>query len=166
MEGRKFGFGLAAGLLFALAVVSGAGGFGASYSWIGSLSPAHQSASPATTTTYAAATTTATAVMSSTTGQPSSYNNGASNNGTGDVPQGGGSITTTTTGTSTASQKDLVVLAAVLTPLSGASKVNSIAQQPALSNAFLLIPVLAAFLVGALAYRVSNRSNRDSEDSA
>ncbi len=166
MEGRRFGFGLAAGLLFALAVVSGAGGFGASYSWIGSLSPAHQGASPATTTTYAAATTTATAVMSSTTGPPY-YDVNGNTNGTSNVPQGGGSVTTTTTsGTSTVPQKDIQAMAAVLTPLSGASRVNSIAQQPALSNAFLLIPVFAAFLVGALVYRVSNGSNRESEESA
>ncbi len=165
MEGRRFGFGLAAGLLFALAIVSAAGGFGASYSWTGSLSPVHQSASPATTTTFGAATTTATAVMSTTTGPPI-YDVSGNTNGTSNAPQSGGSTTTTTSGTSTVPQKDLQAFAAVLTPLSGASRVNSIARQPALSSAFLLIPILVAFLIGALAYRVSNRSNSKSEGSA
>jgi hypothetical protein len=38
------------------------------------------------------------------------------------------------------------------------SRVENIAQQPLLSNAVILVPVLVAFLLGAFLYRLSVRN--------
>jgi hypothetical protein len=165
MEGKRFGVGLAAGLLVALAVVTIAGGLGTTPVSV-LLAPkgivGGTSASPTTTATlYATATT----VLSSGSTSISSATSGAS------IPQtvSGNEtfgVTSTVSGT-TASKSSSTAPSlsnAVGTPSSTAtgpsysSRVDSIANQPLLSNAVILVPVLIAFLLGAFLYRVSTRS--------
>jgi uncharacterized membrane protein YcaP (DUF421 family) len=44
--------------------------------------------------------------------------------------------------------------------------VGSIAQQPILTNAFIFLPVLIAFLLGAVLYRVSVKGRAENPEPA
>jgi len=146
MDGKRFGVGLAAGLLLGLAVVVASAGFGTG-SLYGSLSSSGR---------YSAATSTVSSTLTeaatTTTAQPS-YPNG------GIVPPTGknvteGVVTTMTEALNTfGNSSNSAGLASSLSSLS--SNVATIPHQPLLSNAVVFIPVFVAFLLGAVLYRVS-----------
>jgi hypothetical protein len=145
MDGKRFGVGLAAGLFVGLAIVVGSGGVGASPSIFAALTPA-QAGSVASTTTAATATSTA----SSSTTTPPDYSTGGLN--------GLNSTVTTTSASTTGSQKILFGLVGV------SSGLSSISTQPPASNAIIFVPVLVAFLLGAIIYRASNRNKEEPSD--
>jgi len=190
MEGKRFGIGLAAGILLALAVVTVSGGLGSTPSALF----APSAASPSSTTTVAntaVATTTSTISMTTipqtstyTVSSTSTTSGGSESSLNSNVTYSASPASTTVTSTvssvsSTANNSNQASLSVVtsttsttpyyvVTP-SGTSKPSqlaSIARQPVVSNAEILAPVLIAFLLGAFLYRVTarerERSSRDS----
>ena len=179
MEGKRFGIGLAAGVLLALALVAVSGGLG-STPLTASFGPA-KSVSPASSTTL----TTATVTMSATTTVPQTVTSAAlttsTTSGTPEAsltsnvtyPYSVSSSSTTLTstvssvtntasnsspGSQTATTNTNGTLYNMITPSgTGTNKptrLASIAQQPIVSNAEVFAPVLVAFLLGAFLYRI------------
>jgi hypothetical protein len=148
MEGKRFGVGLVAGLLFALVIVTASSGF--TFGLIGSPFPSPYGG---TASSLKSASTSTTA----TTSQPASPPTQSTQNAT--FAGSGHSTTTTTTSSSPA--------AADLGPANGAklsSHVDNIAQQPILTNAIIFLPVLFAFLLGAVIYRASIKREGNLKD--
>ncbi len=145
MEGKRFGFGLAVGLLLGVAIITASGGLGA-------LSPGvpqyYNFSKGATTTTY----TGTTAVTSS---QPI------------DAAVGHQTTTTTIAASQTipgnSSNTGLNGMSSGVTTPAYSSRVESIPHQPLLIDALVFVPVLVAFLLGAVLYRASYR-NREHPD--
>ena len=148
MEGRRFGIGIAAGLLLGFAVLTASGGLAAFSS---GTSPASSSFNgpPAATTTASQAVTTATLpkTATSTGGQP--------------AYAGGSSVTTTSTSplSPSSSGSDERGLASTTTPVYS-SRVQSIAHQPVLTDALVFVPALLALVLGAVIYKASVRSRQ------
>jgi hypothetical protein len=149
MEGKRFGFGLAAGLLLGLAVIVASAGFGTGslYGTFGSLS---SSQSPATAVTTASSTTVT--QVATTSAQPNTTGSGNSTT----PPQ---SIVTTTQGSNTFGNSAGNAVNKGLSSLS--SNVNSISNQPLVSNAVIFVPVFVAFLLGAAIYRASRQPDEE-----
>ena len=144
MEGKRFGAGLAAGLLLGLVIVTASSGFAFGLNG----SPLSNPFGGAVSSVKSAVTTST--ATSSQPGSPLQNTQNATLNGA-------GRTTTTTTTSSSPAVADL-------SPANGvkfSSHVDSIAQQPVLTNAFILLPVLFAFLLGAVIYRASMK--RDGE---
>jgi hypothetical protein len=138
MEGKRFGAGLVAGLLLGLVIVTASSGF--AFGLYGSFtSNAGVGLAPSTT---AKSTTTASS-------QPQYALNST-------LASNGRSTTTTTTG-SPPSGADYATLNAPVY----SSHVANIAQQPVLTNAIIFLPVLVAFLLGAVLYRASMKRGGD-----
>ena len=179
MEGKRFGIGLAAGVLLALALVAVSGGLGSTP--LTASFGAARSVSPASTTTIATATFT----MSATTTVPQTVSSTPlTTSTTSGIPEGSftsnvtspysfssssttvtstvSSVTNTANNSSTGSQTAATntngILYNVITPSgTGTNKptrLASIAQQPIVSNAEVFAPVLVAFLLGAFLYRI------------
>jgi hypothetical protein len=157
MEGNRFGLGLIVGLLVALAVVAATGGFG-SLSGTASLSPAGRAN---VQSTVLSAVTTATESMSSTSSLRAATTSGSSSFSIPENGTYGVAATSTSVSRSTSSGAPLAsITGSVGTSVPGptySSRVEKIAQQPPLSNAVILVPVLVAFLLGAFLYRLSIR---------
>jgi len=142
MEGKRFGVGLVAGLLLGLVIVTASSGF--TFGLYGSFTSNSEGLAPSTT---AKSTTTANS-------QPQN----ALNSTFGSI---GRSTTTTTTGP-TPSGADYATANAPIY----SSHVANIAQQPVLSNAIIFLPVLVAFLFGAVIYRASTKRKADGTEEA
>jgi len=174
MEGKRFGIGLAAGILLALAVVTVSGGLGSSP--LATLEPARYAASTTTvasatiTVSATTATQTATSTVSITSTTSASPGQSLVSNVTypstvtsssATVSSTTSSVASNTFGSNSASQS-AGTSANGGTPYynlgpSGATKptqLASIAQQPIVSNAEILAPVLVAFFLGAFLYRI------------
>ena len=162
MEGKRFGIGLAAGLLVGLAIVTAAGGLSSPPSWAG---PLLSNSQGAVSTTYSAKmmATTSTTATSRTSTTPS-------------LPANVGSANSTQT---TNSQTSISVTTASVPPAptsnqgstnsaspAFSSRFSAISQQPTILNALILMPVLAAFLLGAILYRVSSRGEEPAGEGA
>jgi len=180
MEGRRFGIGLAAGILLALAVVTASGGLGSTP--FGSLAPAEISSTTTVAATTIAtspvitSTSTATQTFSatSTVSIPSTTSGSPGQSLVSNVtyPSSGTSSSTTVSST-TSSGASLNFGSSSANQSAGTSANNgspyymttpsgttkptrlaNIAQQPIVSNAEIVAPVLIAFLLGAFLYRV------------
>ena len=161
MEGKRFGVGLAAGLLLALALVAVSGGLGSASLPVFGPAPAASTTTAATTTVTMSVTTTSTATyaLSSTTTSLGTPLGSLSGNVT--SPRQVATTTTTSPNPSQAAQTaannaNNGATYSTIFP-SGAKNpthIASIAQQPLTSNAVIVAPVLAAFLLGAFLYRV------------
>ncbi|MDA4127416.1 MAG: hypothetical protein OK452_09510 [Thaumarchaeota archaeon] len=143
MEGKRFGAGLAAGLLLGLVIVTASSGF--SFGLYGSFT-----SSPAG---LASDTTVAKSTLSTTT-QPISPASQNTSNSTANLS---GRLTTNTT---TGSPPLGATFASSTTPVFS-SHVANIAQQPILTNAVIFLPILVAFLLGAVLYRASTKRRAD-----
>jgi hypothetical protein len=161
MDGKRFGIGLAAGLLLGLAIVTASGGLGsAAVIWGPSLSSSQAGQFTATTTTNAATTiVTLTSSQSSSTSSQSAKSVYPTNSTDGSVNNIPSTISTTTS----QGQSDLTAGSSAKPP-SYSSRIVSISQQPLLSNTVIFVPVLLAFLLGAVLYRASNRSKSKSDE--
>lgn len=139
MEGKRFGAGLVAGLLLGLVIVTASSGF--AFDLAGS--PLSNPFGGVVSSVKSAATST-----TATSSQPASPPAQNSPNAT---LNGAGRTTTTTATSSSPGVADLGASSGV----KFSSHVDSIAQQPILTNAFIFLPVLFAFLLGAVIYRAS-----------
>lgn len=148
MEGGRFGLGIVAGLVLAFAVVAATA----------AVYPASTPASPpmgglvtgSPTTTTVSATTTAPSGVVFTVSTPSAPYGSSANHQ--NLLSG---LNSTSAG----------LTAGTAVPGVGFSSDLAAANQlPAPSRALLLAPVLAAFVLGALLYRASGRSQRDSDE--
>ena len=184
MEGKRFGIGLAAGILLALAIVAVSGGLASPPS--ASFAPAGAAISTSTTTvasaTFTMSTTTIPQTVTYTVSSISTTSGSSAASLNSSVTYPAASSNTTITGTvssapttNNSNQASLSVVTSTTstTPYyavapSGTSKptqLASIARQPVVSNAEILAPVLVAFILGAFLYRVATREReRPSED--
>lgn len=183
MEGKRFGIGLAAGVLLALAVVTVSGGLGTA-SLTGTFGSFAAATSSSTTTAFATtstATSTAASTISSTTvpatvtytvsmTSTTSSGSGESLNSNATSPVTSSTTTVTSTIRSSPSTTSNPGSQTAGTSANGGSpyyylttpsgnnrptQLTSIAQQPIASNAEILAPILVAFLLGAFLYRVA-----------
>jgi len=182
MEGKRFGVGLAAGLLVGLALVAVSGGFGstplAQFSAPGAAETKTIATSTTTLTTSSTTIPTATYTVTATTVSGGTSTPSSATNGTGALSTSTttASITATTTFSTTsvsaatttssppgnqsgATNSNQGVTDGSVAPRAnyGPSRLVSITQQPLLSNAEIIAPILVAFLLGALLYRVTIR---------
>lgn len=150
MEGKRFGAGLVAGLVLGLVIVTTSSGFmfgstGSSlFSPFGGAGSSVKSAATSTTAT---------------TSQPASPPSQSASNSTLNGP--GHTTTTTTTGSSPAAADT-----GSANGLKFSSSVESISQQPILTNAITFLPVLFAFLLGAFLYRASTKREAKTTEEA
>jgi len=181
MEGKRFGIGLAAGLLLALLVVSASGGLG---SVTGTFLPA-----PAGNSEGLAATSTASFTVSLTTSSVSSATPTSTQSSvfyettTQSASNTLGTVAATVSGATSSASASTSTISSAPTASSSSttsqsipqsmqnggtgnasantpgysSNIYSIAHQPAVSDAVIFIPVLVAFLLGAVLYRFSIR---------
>ena len=172
MEGKQFGVGLTAGLLVGLALVAVSGGLGASpLAYFGAqgrsaVTSATMSTSTTPMTTTASQTVTYTVASTTTSGGssiPSQSSNGTAALSTSTTivfsatttltsttsgPSNGESVVTNTNG---GTANGAHTPAASYSP----TRLANIPQQPIVSNAEILAPVLVAFLLGVFLYRVA-----------
>jgi len=165
MEGRRFGVGLAAGLVLGLAIITASGSLSA-------LQPALSL--PDNSATHAGAgettqTATNTATMSSTQTETTVLSAPTTTGGQPVYATSGNGTKTVITST-TQSNPSPAPVAGLLSNLFGsvnggsskdASRVASIAQQPLSTDLVVFIPLALAFLLGAALYLASNRRNRE-----
>ena len=142
MDGKRFGVGLAAGLIVGLAIVAASGGVGVAPSLFAALSPASKGVMSSTTTVAATST------MSTSTAPPPDYGVNGGSGGVTSVTSTATSTSASTNGTQNSIQGSLVSLS---------SGLSNISTQSPTSNAIIVVPVLVAFLLGAVLYRASNR---------
>lgn len=148
MQGKRFGTGLLAGVLLGLLVVAASTGtFVAGLS--GSLSSAPGQPVANASSTIAKAVTTATTSSATQTGQPPPQS--GLNSTSGAVSN----LSTTTNPTS------MLFAASGVSTHGFSSQLASLAQQPLLTNAIIFVPVLVAFLLGAVLYVASTRGRAD-----
>jgi len=176
MDGKRFGIGLAAGLLIGLAVVASAGGLGStpvSSAVHDALRGNFGPSAAATTTTTLVTSTVAGSTSTNTAGVPVYSGNSSQSGSSGGTKaitssttaQGsttGNPNTNPSTASNGANQADLNALVAGLTP-KFSSNVASIPQQAPLANVFVFVPVALAFVLGAVLY-LSSRRNREEPD--
>ncbi|HXW94497.1 MAG TPA: hypothetical protein VEJ19_02170 [Nitrososphaerales archaeon] len=190
MEGKRFGIGLAAGVLLALAVVTVSGGLGSSP--LGTFAPAAAVSSTTTVASIAVTSSTTTvlstvpssATISSATTTTGGSGNSLNSNATYPYSVSTPSTTVTSTVSSISSTISSSIPASHSAGTSATSATNgtpygslgpsetnkptqlaNIAQQPIASKAEILAPVLVAFLLGAFLYRVAvQERERSSED--
>ena len=163
MDGKRFGAGLAGGLLMALVIVGASGLAGSS------LSGSFSSGGGARLINVSA--TTSTTTVASVTSSPSTASSGTYTATTGTVLQPPGSnvsaMTTTATGTSTVNSSIPQGFGVELgQSTKSPSSLASIATQPATSTVFVIVPVLVALFLGAVIYRASRggRTEEQRED--
>jgi len=156
MQGKRFGVGIAGGLLLGLLVVAASiGPLGVLTSSSYSLQPAASGGSTSTSTT-----------SSSSEAQGVSYGVNSSKGG---VPS---SVTTTTsvqTGSSSPANGGSSGQSTPETPGGGhppvASSLSSLATQSPTLDLLVVLPVLCALALGAIFYRSSGRGQREKEES-
>jgi len=165
MEGRRFGVGLAAGLVLGLAIITASGSLTA-------LQGAFASPQSLVTQAGAGATTqtaTNTLTVSSTQTETTVLSAATTTGGQPQYPISGNGTKTVITST-TQSNPSPAPVAGLLTNLFGsvnggsirdASRMASIAQQPVSTDLVVFIPLALAFLLGAALYLASNRRNRE-----
>ena len=158
MDGKRFGVGLAAGLMVGLAIITVSGGIGSSFGLYDSLGSQNGANLASSTTTEAAGLTTSTASTSSSTSGAPAYV----------VTPGSNSTLTSTVSSNTYTTDQKAAHGAAsgfsANPFVFSSNIASIAQRPATSNAVVFIPVLVAFFLGAIVYRASNRSKEETDE--
>lgn len=153
----RVGIGLAAGLLVGLAIITAAGGLGSTglVPDFGTFAAVQASTSTITTSTQSTMTG---SIQSFTTTAP--YPTG-SGNGTQVVTSTasvtGGPAVSTSTSTASSTPPTAALSPAYNQVMVPSSRFSSIAQQPVYSNVILVIPLLVAFLLGALIYQRSIR---------
>ena len=152
MEGKRFGFGLVAGVLLGLGVIVASAGLGAG-SIYGSLGAEGQFSAVTTATSSTVST------MATTTGQSSYPTGGIVPPPVEGVTQSGATTTTQGSMVFGNSSGNSANLQNSLSSLS--SNVNSLPHQPLLSSAVIFIPVFVAFLLGAALYRASRQPNEE-----
>jgi hypothetical protein len=150
MEGKRFGAGLAAGLLLALVIVTASSGFAFGLNGSPLLSPFGG---------FASSVKNAETSTTSSTSLPASP---PSQNATSATLNGAGHTTTTTTTSSSPGLADM----ASANGVRFSSHVDSIAQQPILTNAVIFLPILFAFLLGAVLYRASTKREGNTTEEA
>ncbi len=158
MEGKRFAVGLVAGLLVAVGVVTAAGSLGTAPASV-LFGPTSGSAA---VTTAGVATTTATAAMSATSGSaafPNATSSGSQTYTTSVTTSTKASVTSASTPGANGQNADNAAK-----PPTFSSQLVDISRQPPLSNALILVPVLVAFLLGAVLYRASIRDRTSSEE--
>jgi len=183
MEGKRFGVGLAAGLLVGLALVVVSGGLGA-----GPLAQFSLQNGPAGTT---AASSASTLSVTSATTPTVTYTVATTTTNGGLTPSQSSNGTRVYTSTSTTTFSTTLTFASSTTsgspsgqnaatnanggitngfPTSSGNHnptyLENITQQPIVSNAEILAPVLVAFLLGAFLYRVTVREREKSDAEA
>jgi len=151
MEGKRFGAGLVGGLLFGLVIVAATSGF--TFGLYGSFTSVNNNQGLQLSSATGAKSTTTSS------GQPVSPPSQNSTNST--LYTSGRSNTTTTTSPEPTADAGSVTLTPVLS-----SHVGSIAQQPIIANAIVFLPVLVAFLLGAVLYRASRKGRGDASEEA
>ncbi len=144
MDGKRFGGGLLAGLLLALALVLGPALASGSLGAVGGFSPGVIKEMATTATATEAATTSAPAY--SVVGNPPP-NSTATSTAT--------SQTATSTTSQSSTQTPEPLFAADLSPPPSADKLSNLPTEPPLLAILVLIPVLVALLAGGLLYRAS-----------
>jgi hypothetical protein len=152
MEGKRFVAGLVAGLLVGLVIVTASSGFafGPNSSPFSNTAGGSDLAKSATTST------------TSTSSQPASPpSQNALNSTLSSVSRSSTTTTSTTSPVPSASDHGGSTPAPQFS-----SRVGSIAQQPILANAFIFLPILIAFLLGAVLYRASTKRRADSSELA
>ncbi len=159
MSGMRFGVGIAAGLLLGLAIITASAGV--TLGPFASLSPAAptQGTSFGAVTTYtstAAGTSTTTAVQSSSTGAPPALVTSPTNSSL-------SSAVSSTTNPTDQKATNAGTFGSAPSANSYSSKLSNLAQQPMLSDAIVFLPVLVAFIVGAILYRASSRNREPAE---
>jgi hypothetical protein len=150
MEGKRFGAGLVAGLLLGLVIVTASSGF--AFGLNGSL----------LSNPFGGAVSSVKSVATSTTATSSQPASPPSQNTPNATLSGAGRTTTTTATSSSPAVADMGLTNGV----KFSSHVDSIAQQPILTNAFILLPVLFAFLLGAVIYRASMKREGNTTEEA
>lgn len=150
MEGKRFAAGLVGGLLLGLVIVTAASGF--TFGLYGSFSSVSNNAGVQLSSATGAKSTTTTG------SQPVSP---PSQNSSNSISYTSGSSTTTTTSPPPTADAG----SAALTPILS-SHVGNIAQQPILTNAIIFLPVLVAFLLGAVLYRASTKRRVNTTEDA
>jgi len=149
MEGKRFAVGLFAGLLLGVAIITASGGLVTLSPGTSPAAKNTQEGSVLTTTALATETTTTLQSGITSTGVPS-Y-----------VAAGNKSLTSTTTTPAAPGSNSVNGVQAGTTSTSATpaypSRVQSITQQPLLTDSVVFVPVLVAFLLGALLYRASSR---------
>jgi hypothetical protein len=150
MEGKRFGVGLVAGLLLGLVIVTASSGFTFGLNGNPLSSPYGGSGSDLKS-----------AQTSTTTTPGQSVSPPAQNSTVASVSGAGHTTTSTTSGSSPATYDKSANSAPGFS-----SHVGSIAQQPVLTNAIIFLPVLFAFLLGAVLYRASTRREGNAPEEA
>lgn len=164
MEGKRFAAGILGGLLLAVAVIASQGVAPGLY---GTFSPL---AGPGNQADRGGATnmSTTTTMITYTTSATSTY---GTSNQTQQTPSNPPSSTTTSTLSSSTSNPDqpaggIVYYVNNLANQASASKLSNFGEQSATTNVIVLVPVLVAFLLGAVIYRLSRKAPEDdSQDS-
>jgi hypothetical protein len=164
MDGKRFGIGLAAGLLLGLAIITLSGGLGSAPVVFGPLNPS-QAGAAVTATKSMTTTVTVTPTLSGSISSSTAKSANPANSTAGSVSNLPSSASTTGTTTSSPGQSDLTAQGSKEKSPSYSSRIVSITQQPFLSNAVILVPVILAFLLGAVLYRTSMRSKTNSDES-
>jgi len=153
MEGRRFAFGLVAGVLLGLGVIVASAGLGTG-SLYGSLGTGgtYFSAPAATSSTVTSAATITSSQSSSPVAGivPPNQKNETFSVGTSTTQ--GSTVYGNSSRNSASAQNSLSTLS---------SNVNTLPRQPLLSNAVIFLPVFVAFLLGAALYRASRRPDED-----
>ena len=165
MEGRRFGVGLAAGLVLGLAIITASGSLGALQPALSSSNnPVTQAGSGETTQTA-----TNTVTMSSTQTE-TTVPSAATTTGGQPVLSTSGNGTRTVMTSTTQSNPSPAPVGSLLSNLFGsvnsgssgdASRMTSIAHQSPSTDLVVFIPLALAFLLGAALYLASNRRNRE-----
>jgi len=181
MEGKRFGVGIAAGLILGLALVAVSGGLGGTP--LAQLSPRGGAVSTTTAsstliltvTATSASTVTYTVATSTTTGGssiPSQWSNGTkaytSTSTTTVITSAPASSTSNGTPSESGATNATsgVTDGAFIPAGNNPTRLANIPQQPIVSNAEILVPVLIAFLLGAFLYRVTVRERERSDAEA
>jgi hypothetical protein len=157
MEGKKFAIGLFAGLLLGIAIITASGGLMTLPSGASPASKNTQGGS-ALTTTALVTETTIVSQTETTTSVPAYVavgNKSITSTTTTPAAPGSNSLNSDLTGVGTANSS---------TP-AYSSRVQSITHQPVLTDTVVFVPVLVAFLLGALLYRASNRGKEQPSES-
>ena len=148
MEGKRFGIGLVAGLLLGIGIIAASGGLGALSAGTPFSSSGPQGGLNLTTSTVA--TTVSRTGTTTSTGQPGYV-------AVGNLSSAVTSTTAATPGSTPQTNLKGLTTSGSTTP-SYASNVQNIAHQPLSTDAVVFVPVLLAFLLGAVLYRTSNRN--------
>ena len=154
MDGKRFGVGLATGLFLGAIIIAATGGLGTVSGLYGTFGSTHLPASQVSSTSTAIQVQTVTA--SATTSQAPGFAVNTSNS----------SLNSLGSTTNTASQKadQGVAFSGAGTPPAPSSKLASLPQQTVLSNAIVFLPILAALILGAILYRLSNRNGSEAAE--